>query len=76
MNKFNYYSEEDVLQLKSDQEKQIRLIKKAAEIQMRNIKILAKENAKKMIEETVARINKQFQSEIIDLLHDYQVLKE
>ena len=35
-------------------------LKKAAEVQMRNIKMLAKDNAKKMLEQTVIRINEKF----------------
>ena len=43
---------------------------------MRNIKLLAKEKARQLLESTVVRINEQFQSEILQMLVDYSDLKE
>lgn len=73
---YNLYTEEDVDNIKLEHQKQIKLVKKAAEVQMRNIKMLAKDKARLMLEKTVARINSQFQQEILSILVDYQVLKE
>ena len=51
-------------------------MKRAAAVQMRNIKLLAKEKARQLLESTVVRINEQFQSEILQMLVDYSDLKE
>ena len=47
-------------ELKKDHDKNLKRIKKAAEVQMRNIKILARDHAKKLIAESVNQINHQF----------------
>lgn len=52
------YTEEEMQRVKADCEKKIGKLKKAAEVQMRNVKLMAKDRARKMMEETVARIKK------------------
>lgn len=52
------YTDEEVSRIKQDHEKKLHKLKKAAEVQMRNVKLMAKDRARKMMEDTVARINK------------------
>jgi hypothetical protein len=54
----NSYTEEEMQRVKADWEKKITRLKKAAEVQMRNVKLMAKDRARKMMEDTVARIKK------------------
>eukprot|EP00347_Sterkiella_histriomuscorum_P009793 403339870 len=56
---YNLYTEDDIENMKQEHLKQVRLVKKAAEVQMRNIKMLAKDKARLMLEKTVKRINDQ-----------------
>ena len=43
---------------------------------MRNVKAMAKESARRMLEETVARIKKQFQRETLHILVEFDNLRE
>ncbi len=43
---------------------------------MRNIKMLAKDKAKTLLEKTVMRINEEFQREILGLLVDHSTIKD
>ncbi|CDW84153.1 UNKNOWN [Stylonychia lemnae] len=70
------YTEAEVQSIRNENARQVRLVKKAAEVQMRNIKMLAKEKARDMLEKTVRRINEQFQHEIVALLLDYSNIRE
>ena len=56
----HHYTEEEVQRIKADCEKKITKLKKAAEVQMRNVKLMAKDRARKLMEDTVNRIKKQF----------------
>ena len=51
-------------------------LKKAAEVQMRNVKAMAKESARRMLEETVARIKRQFQRETLHILVEFDNMRE
>lgn len=62
--------------MRAEHTKALKRLKKAAEMQMRNIKLLAKDKAKEMLEQTVRRINKQFQQEVLSMLEEFQSLKE
>eukprot|EP00347_Sterkiella_histriomuscorum_P011268 403373102 len=73
---YNLYTEDDIENMKQEHLKQVRLVKKAAEVQMRNIKMLAKDKARLMLEKTVKRINEQFQQEILSILTDHSIVKE
>jgi hypothetical protein len=51
-------------------------IKKSSEVDMANAKKIATEKAKLMLEETVKRINKQFQNEVSNIVADFRGLKQ
>lgn len=70
------YTDEEVQRIKADCEKKITKLKKAAEVQMRNVKLMAKDRARKLMEDTVARIKKQFQREMLHMLVEFDTLRD
>jgi hypothetical protein len=51
-------------------------LKKAAEVQMKNVKVMAKEKAKKLMDATIDKIKRHFQREIMHLLVEFDSLRE
>jgi hypothetical protein len=47
------YTEEEVQRIRADYEKKMLKLKKAAEVQMRNVKMMAKERARRLLDETL-----------------------
>jgi hypothetical protein len=43
---------------------------------MRNVKLLAKDRARKLMEETVRRVKKQFQREMLHMLVEFDTLRD
>ena len=73
----NYiYTEEDMTRMKGDNEKKIQKLKKAAEVQMKNVKVMAKDRAKKLMDITIDKIKRQFQREMMHILVEFDTLRE
>ena len=53
-------SEDQIQEVRNDYEKKIAKLKKVAEVQMRNVKVLAKDKAKTLLDETVNRLKRYF----------------
>jgi hypothetical protein len=70
------YTGEDMQRLKQDNEKKIIKLKKAAEVQMKNVKVMAKDRAKKLLTETVERMKRQFQREMLHMLVEFDHLRD
>lgn len=76
-NNSNYiYTEEDMTRIKSDNEKKIQKLKKAAEVQMKNVKVMAKDRAKKLMDITIEKMKRQFQREMMHMLVEFDTLRE
>ncbi len=73
----NYiYTEEDMVRIKTENEKKIVKLKKAAEVQMKNVKVLAKDRAKKVMDVTIDKIKRQFQREMMHMLVEFDTLRD
>ena len=70
------YNQADVDKLKAEQDRKVLKLKKAAEIQMRNVKLMAKDKARKLLEETVGRLKRQFQKEMLHMLVEFDHMRE
>lgn len=62
--------------LKEDCDKRLFKLKKAAEIQMRNVKIMARDRAKKLIEEALVRAKRQFKGEMLNMLVEFDAMRD
>ncbi len=62
--------------MKQECEKRLTKLKRAAEIQMRNVKMLARERARKLIEETLVRAKRQFRREMLNMLVEYDSMRD
>ena len=69
-------SEDDINRLKAENDKKISKLKKAAEVQMRNVKMMAKDRAKKMVDETLANVKKKFEKEMLHMMLEFDQLRE
>ena len=62
--------------MRNDYEKKIAKLKKVAEVQMRNVKVLAKDKAKTLLDETVNRLKRYFQREMLHILVEFDTVRE
>ena len=69
-------SEDDINRLKAENDKKVSKLKKAAEVQMRNVKMMAKDRAKKMVDETLANVKKKFEKEMLHMMLEFDQLRE
>lgn len=60
----------------AENDKKVYKLKKAAEVQMRNVKQMAKDRAQKMIDETLVIIKKRFEKEMLHMMLEYDELRE
>ena len=72
----NAFHEEQMLKLKEDCDKRLIKLKRAAEIQMRNVKVMARDRAKKLIEEALVRAKRQFKSEMLNMLVEFDAMRD
>lgn len=73
----NYiYTEDDMTRVKTDNEKKILKLKKAAEVQMKNVKVMAKDRAKKLMDVTIDKMKRQFQREMMHILVEFDHLRD
>lgn len=62
--------------IKAEADKKVLRFKKVAEVQMRNVKMQAKDKARQMLEETVNRVKKQFLREMLHMLIEFEQMRE
>ena len=72
----NTYSEQDLKKLKEEHQQEIKKIKKAAEMQMRNVKMFARDRQRQVLEKMVEKIKVIFDSEMLKLIGEVNLIKD